>query len=503
MTIKRKRIYEVIIFSLVIILTSLCAYMGITAVQKSMKLNMSFQVTPSMLVSIAIYDETTGQYEVVFQNSGTTTIKSGVVLSGNTLTFSNNYEDALGTNFKMKITNNNAFVMMSEFSGASVLNGEQSITSIGVANGQTSPELIVNSVDNFVIEFSEPQQMAITYKDQGNAAMTGTQTIGSPTTHTYGTATPLKHAYKQGAIFAGWYTSSDCTGNPVETLGATAYSSDITLYAKWATSTNEINGLTFNMYSSGEVFQTGASGAYYMFKTMAGTYSSVDVEWIVLGGSLEDNYKGGSADGDYVPNETLFLSTNYGTEWYATTTGFYINGEETKNILLFSRYILGDCCFNDARGSGQYSTGSTSDLQGKMANMATTLSFGDNLIKNIKITPIERTTWSDSSHGSTLGGVESLNLTFFPLGGDSAYETDTSIDSFNISKYFGSLISEGEDIARIAYSITSKTSTSSWWLRSGLRGVDSPLGINNKGSEVTLNGIANFGIRPAFVFNLN
>ena len=497
MSIKRKRIYEIIIISLVIILTSLCAYMGITAVQNSMKLKMSFQVTPSMLVSIAIYDEAQSKYEVVFQNSGTTTIKSGVILSGNTLQFSNNYQDELGTTFKMKITNNNSFVMMSEFSGVSVLNSGQSITSIGIANGQTSPELTVNLVDNFAIEFSELQQMAITYKDQGNTTLTGTQTAGSPTTHTYGTATPLKHAYKTGAIFAGWYTSSDCSGNPVETLGATAYSSDITLYAKWATSTNEINGLTFDLYPSATIYQTGTSGAYYMFKTMAGTYSSVSVEWIVLGGSVESDYKGGSADGDYVPNETLFLSSNYGTEWYATTTGFYINGEKAKTMLLLSRYILGTAEFNDGMGSDQYSTGDDErDLQGKMANMVTTLGLTNStMASHIKTTKIAKTSWSFGSEG--------LNLTFFPLGGDTAYNANTPIDSFNISKYFGSLTNTDVDTARIAYSITSTSTASSWWLRSGRYDGGGAYRVSATGyvGYGVVDGVS-YGIRPSFCFNL-
>ena len=52
MTNRRKRVYESIIVGLSIILMALCAYMGITAIQKSMKLNMSFQVNPSIVCKI-------------------------------------------------------------------------------------------------------------------------------------------------------------------------------------------------------------------------------------------------------------------------------------------------------------------------------------------------------------------------------------------------------------------------------------------------------------------
>ncbi len=74
---------------------------------------------------------------------------------------------------------------------------------------------------------------SITYKDKGGAAFSGTHESGYPTIHTYGTATPLKSASKVGYGFGGWYTTSDCSGSAVTSLGATDYTADITLYAKW------------------------------------------------------------------------------------------------------------------------------------------------------------------------------------------------------------------------------------------------------------------------------
>ncbi len=78
-----------------------------------------------------------------------------------------------------------------------------------------------------------PVQYAINYKDQGNANFSGSHTSGYPTKHTYGTATTLKTASKTGYNFDGWFTTQDCSGSAVTTLGATAYTSAITLYAKW------------------------------------------------------------------------------------------------------------------------------------------------------------------------------------------------------------------------------------------------------------------------------
>ena len=77
------------------------------------------------------------------------------------------------------------------------------------------------------------KQYTITYKDQGGANFSGTHASGYPTTHTYGTETTLKSPSKTGYNFLGWFTNSACTGNPVTTLGATAYTANITLYAQW------------------------------------------------------------------------------------------------------------------------------------------------------------------------------------------------------------------------------------------------------------------------------
>lgn len=74
----------------------------------------------------------------------------------------------------------------------------------------------------------------ITYKDKGDVTFSGTHDAGYPTEHFYGADTTLKSATKDGYIFEGWFTTSDCSGVAVTTLGAAVFTSDITLYAKWA-----------------------------------------------------------------------------------------------------------------------------------------------------------------------------------------------------------------------------------------------------------------------------
>ena len=73
----------------------------------------------------------------------------------------------------------------------------------------------------------------ITYKDKDSENFSGTHDADYPTTHTYANATTLKGATKTGYTFGGWFTNPGCTGTAVTSLGATAYTKDITLYAKW------------------------------------------------------------------------------------------------------------------------------------------------------------------------------------------------------------------------------------------------------------------------------
>ena len=89
-----------------------------------------------------------------------------------------------------------------------------------------------------------PAVYTITYKDKNNQTFSGVHGSGHPTSHTYGTATALVNPTKANATFGGWYTSSNCSGAAVTSLGATAYTGNITLYAKWSS-----NGtITANAY---------------------------------------------------------------------------------------------------------------------------------------------------------------------------------------------------------------------------------------------------------------
>ena len=127
MSIKRKRIYEVLIISLIVVLLSLCAYMGIVAAGKSMKLNLSFTANPLVYCQLKI-DE-----EVIFDNL-TSKIGDGVEdISGNVLTFNKEkFASTMGVeSFNLKISNyvETGSAILVEFGNASV-NGKTNYSAL-------------------------------------------------------------------------------------------------------------------------------------------------------------------------------------------------------------------------------------------------------------------------------------------------------------------------------------------------------------------------------------
>ena len=101
---------------------------------------------------------------------------------------------------------------------------------IKLATNKDESAKIINCYDD---TNSTVRIYTITYKDVGDTAFTGAHELGYPTSHTYGTATSLAGASKEGYTFEGWFTSSDGTGTAVTSLGATDYTANVTLYAKW------------------------------------------------------------------------------------------------------------------------------------------------------------------------------------------------------------------------------------------------------------------------------
>ncbi len=129
-----------------------------------------------------------------------------------------------------------------DFSSWTVVSGGASLTLAAstASNGFEMPGANVVLKPNFT-----PKQYNIIYKNKGGTDFTGTPTP-SPAKHTYGTETVLPGEFtgtgaKAGYTFAGWYTTNTCAaGTQVTSLGATAYTADITLYALWVIFTDPL-----------------------------------------------------------------------------------------------------------------------------------------------------------------------------------------------------------------------------------------------------------------------
>lgn len=129
--------------------------------------------------------------------------------------------------------------------------GGSAVSVIGGNSDATSAVTVsrtMGTADENVAATFAKRTYTITYKDQGDVAFSGTHASGAPTSHTYGTATSLTNATKDGYTFGGWYTTSACTGSAVTSLGATAYTDNITLYAKWTIKTYTV---TYNAGANG------------------------------------------------------------------------------------------------------------------------------------------------------------------------------------------------------------------------------------------------------------
>ena len=116
MTIKRKRIYEIALIACCCVIIALTAYMGITAVQKSMKLKLGFNAEPNIYcyIEYKLSSEADSAYKTLFCNVTNTgaglepNVTANATLSGNTLTLTNTFE-ALGASFDFRIYNYNNF----------------------------------------------------------------------------------------------------------------------------------------------------------------------------------------------------------------------------------------------------------------------------------------------------------------------------------------------------------------------------------------------------------
>lgn len=178
----------------------------------------------------------------------------------------------------------------------------------------------------------------ITYKDQNDANFSGAHASGYPTTHTYGTATTLKTASKTGYTFGGWFTNSACTGTKVTSLGATTYTANITLYAKWEEICEQSATGGTGSFSNGTItlsatFNT-CGNAYIGFQWKEDgkpwCYDNSDDCYVQLG---ENNKK----------NETVTTTITKDSGTSYVFRPYIVVGNDANNWLYGTEFAVGTC----------------------------------------------------------------------------------------------------------------------------------------------------------------
>ena len=162
--VKKLRIYQISLIAVSMLCIGLLAFMGITAIQKSMTLKMQFEVSPAVAVKLEIYNTDASKWDLIFQNSGQGTIKDGITLNGNTLGFRSEYANGLGNEFTLKLTSLSSSEILAEFGGASFSQSKLLFTD------SAAQTVEVYAVDNLTIDFSKVVQVSI--QDSSNGGLT-------------------------------------------------------------------------------------------------------------------------------------------------------------------------------------------------------------------------------------------------------------------------------------------------------------------------------------------
>lgn len=144
-------------------------------------------------------------------------------------TYTHNKKITAGSDYNATVTANTGYTLPSTITvkcnGAAMSasqytwNSGTGKLSIAAKNIRGGISVAVNAV---------PNKYAITY-----SGLTGATLSTKPTTHTYGTATTVGNPTKAGYTFAGWKVNGGATATKSLTLGATAYTANISLEATW------------------------------------------------------------------------------------------------------------------------------------------------------------------------------------------------------------------------------------------------------------------------------
>ena len=455
----KTKIYQILTFSFMCLSIILLLILGITAVQKSMKLNLAMKMSPSILCAIYINDS------LVFNNK-TSTIKSGVTLTANTLQLDST--SVFGQTFNLKIENLNEKAICITVSGCTIANNENYSTTL-LAGGLTD-NLAVNSAGTVSIAMSEAVTYQIAFDANGGSGTMDNQT------HTCGISANLtanSYVAPEGKMFAGWARSAD--GEVVYEdgeliLNATTISETITIYAVWEVP------LPYTIYQYGDTAHgavaapDGWTGYSYIVFDNCTTYNGYPLRWIIIGAGTN--------------NHSLVPTTVPTARVDSTASGAELSANE---VLLLSEKTLFDDIIAEMWGSGLWGR---TDLKTLLnGTFLTETGLSEYAVAKTLKTTLKSATSGDASTDQ-----------IFLL----AYSGADSAQNYCVEAYLGTF-TQGIASSNPRMFSFSGANSSSWWLRSGtatgsgsfVYNISSPSGD----VSYTMLGYST-GVRPCFVLDL-
>ena len=197
--------------------------------------NVKFQPAMEGTVTVTI-DATTKKISVVCQtpvvtfdkeggNKGSASVEAeyGVAATAITIPEKANYD------FKGYYTEDNG-------TGTAVINADGSWKS-SVENYTDKDGKWIARANSTLYAKWEGKNYAITYKDENNAAYSGSNSEALPSSYQYGAGVTLVNGIKADHQFLGWYDNATCTGEAITAIAADATGAK-TFYAQW----KEIDG---------------------------------------------------------------------------------------------------------------------------------------------------------------------------------------------------------------------------------------------------------------------
>ena len=392
MTNRRKRIYEIALIVCCFIIIGLSAYMGITAIQKSMTLKLDFKATPSILCQIDIKasgsDDST--YSTIFNNGDNPVIGSGLSLNGDSLRFSEDfamaYSGVLGNSFTLKITNlRDDLGIKITSSGTSATSNPLSLKlqAGGVGTMDVSG---VAAISNLQFTITEYNSHTISFS--GGVTNTNTEITSG---ENYSTILTVQNGYKLPSsitVMVGGVEISDYTYNPTTgllTINSQEITGDITINAVATAISYTITYNLTDCFSSNTSDSIKYGTAYETTLTVSTGYNLPSSVTITIGGATTSNYSYTSSIGALTINAD------------AVTGNVVINAVATAKTYTIT-YNLTGCTSSNTSDSIKYGTAYETTL---------TVSTGYNLPSSVTITIGGATTSNYSYTPST--GVLSIN----------------------------------------------------------------------------------------------